>query len=282
MDEERKYAQWHELFSVGLFLLTNAYHLLPIFTYFYCSKKVVYYYFLSSIRFLKMDFPDLNFIRSDIDPATVKPLDTRDLVRIINDFLLTSSDFLNSFCAKFEDRILTLEARLNSFESQLILLEQKLADIPDSVGTIQQNMVGFGCQQMEGCSIEKNESANKDELGPPTERLSEEEQQPKMSASSDREEKPPQSQEGDANGMAAKDHPIMGKYFRMLKMGVPEPAVKQKMRSEGVDPAILDQPERQMPIGAKQKQEAENSGAETMDDMDGSFSSSSNNSSESY
>jgi len=37
-----------------------------------------------------------------------------------------------------------------------------------------------------------------------------------------------------------KDDPLFAKYFKMLKMHLPPPAVKQKMRAEGVDPDILD------------------------------------------
>ena len=37
-----------------------------------------------------------------------------------------------------------------------------------------------------------------------------------------------------------KDDPLFAKYFKMLKMHLPPPAVKQKMRTEGVDPDILD------------------------------------------
>jgi hypothetical protein len=36
------------------------------------------------------------------------------------------------------------------------------------------------------------------------------------------------------------DHPEYAKYFRMLKMGVPKPAVMIKMKAEGLDPAMLD------------------------------------------
>jgi hypothetical protein len=37
-----------------------------------------------------------------------------------------------------------------------------------------------------------------------------------------------------------KDDPQYAKYFKMLKMHLPPPAVKQKMTSEGLDPSILD------------------------------------------
>ena len=37
-----------------------------------------------------------------------------------------------------------------------------------------------------------------------------------------------------------KDDPKFSKYFKMLKMHLPPPAVKQKMSAEGLDPSILD------------------------------------------
>nr|CAH7716413.1 unnamed protein product [Callosobruchus chinensis] len=41
-------------------------------------------------------------------------------------------------------------------------------------------------------------------------------------------------------GIKAKDDPRYSKFFKMLHVGVPEPAVKLKMRNEGVDPNILE------------------------------------------
>lgn len=39
------------------------------------------------------------------------------------------------------------------------------------------------------------------------------------------------------------DHPVYGKYFKMCAKGVPKPAVQQKMRMNGMDPAVLDTPD---------------------------------------
>lgn len=36
---------------------------------------------------------------------------------------------------------------------------------------------------------------------------------------------------------------IYRKYFKMLKVGIPLPAVKQKMSSEGLDASLLENPE---------------------------------------
>ena len=46
--------------------------------------------------------------------------------------------------------------------------------------------------------------------------------------------------EGDDGGPRLKDHEVYGRFFRMLKVGIPASAVKLKMLSEGIHPEILD------------------------------------------
>ena len=48
------------------------------------------------------------------------------------------------------------------------------------------------------------------------------------------------------------DHPIYGKYFRMLKVGLPKDAVKSKMKQEGANDSFLDkEPTDLVPLTAK-------------------------------
>ena len=47
--------------------------------------------------------------------------------------------------------------------------------------------------------------------------------------------------------MAAKDDPKYGRFFKMVNMGVPLTAVKMKAAADGLDPAVLDNPDA--PIG---------------------------------
>ncbi|VDM56499.1 unnamed protein product [Angiostrongylus costaricensis] len=51
-----------------------------------------------------------------------------------------------------------------------------------------------------------------------------------------------ESDEPTKSVVLVKDDPAFTKYFKMLKLGVVEAAVKLKMQSEGVDPSLLDQP----------------------------------------
>ena len=56
--------------------------------------------------------------------------------------------------------------------------------------------------------------------------------------------KPPEIKKDDgpvyADGLAIQDDPKYTKYFKMLKVGLSPPAVKNKMTKDGVDPSILD------------------------------------------
>ncbi|KAG7398599.1 hypothetical protein PHYBOEH_010754 [Phytophthora boehmeriae] len=44
----------------------------------------------------------------------------------------------------------------------------------------------------------------------------------------------------DVGGVRLKDHEVYSKYFKMLKMGLPEGAVRQKMKADGVDERALE------------------------------------------
>jgi hypothetical protein len=54
---------------------------------------------------------------------------------------------------------------------------------------------------------------------------------------------------GAGGAVAIADHPKYGKYFRMLKVGLPRDAIKAKMQHEGMNPAYLDKdPSELVPI----------------------------------
>ena len=48
-------------------------------------------------------------------------------------------------------------------------------------------------------------------------------------------------------GIKASDHPRYQQFFRMVKLGVPAQAVKNKMALVGEDPDVLDDPDAILP-----------------------------------
>mmetsp|Transcript_24700 Transcript_24700/g.34051 ORF Transcript_24700/g.34051 Transcript_24700/m.34051 type:complete len:204 (-) Transcript_24700:87-698(-) len=53
--------------------------------------------------------------------------------------------------------------------------------------------------------------------------------------------------EGGGDFLKVKDHPELGKFFRMERMGVPSQAVKNRMTMEGHNPDLLDNPNAPAP-----------------------------------
>ena len=48
---------------------------------------------------------------------------------------------------------------------------------------------------------------------------------------------------GAGGGMRNRDRPELARFFKMIQMGVPEAAVKNKMAMEGFDASSLDDPD---------------------------------------
>lgn len=82
---------------------------------------------------------------------------------------------------------------------------------------------------------------------------------PPTSASSDVQEAaapppPPAPPAEDTSGMIPiSQHPDYATFFKMLRVGVPDPVVRGKMGMLGLDPSILDTPDKLVP--APQEQE---------------------------
>lgn len=122
-------------------------------------------------------------------------MSTQKLVQKFNDFLIVSSNLLDSFCSKFESQIFSLEIKIDSIERHLLLLEHKLADVPCSGET---SMFSIGNKSEKGST-----SIDFDEVNVSENQFFEKEE----------------SVKDDCNyGLEYKDHPKFGKYFRMLKM----------------------------------------------------------------
>lgn len=51
----------------------------------------------------------------------------------------------------------------------------------------------------------------------------------------------------DVNHVQAADHPDLSKYFKMMRVGVPEVSVMEKMSRDGFDPGLLADPTALIP-----------------------------------
>ncbi|CAJ0573322.1 unnamed protein product, partial [Mesorhabditis spiculigera] len=147
-----------------------------------------------------MQQPDLSFIGTDIDLKN------------------KATHFLSDFALQSEEAILRAERSLDAIDLKLEILETKIRKFPTptsseapstSNGTtngvppvivVQEHKDGHPAPQPAEAAPEKVETAERAKL----------------------------------------TNPLLEKYLKMLKLGIPRGAVEQKMLTEGLDPALLD------------------------------------------
>lgn len=160
------------------------------------------------------------------------------MLAFINHFIINTVDFLNKFIANCETKFIAFETKLQHVESSLLIIESKLASVPDSY-----------IEPKEG----KMQEATKVEstAAPPKET---EEQQSSQNVPEDKKTEINESKtvdevdvdgkteiiEEEVKGVKISEDARYKKYFKMLQFGVPAPAVKLKMAAEGVDGSLLE------------------------------------------
>lgn len=106
----------------------------------------------------------------------------------------------------------------------------KLSSVPAEDGSLMKNLPEIK-------NLEKSEPPKPDIPLPADNKSNEEVKIP---------EPPPveqKTEETNGNLIKISESSLYRKYFKMLKVGIPAPAVKIKMNSEGLDPNLLDNPD---------------------------------------
>ncbi|XP_067123038.1 WASH complex subunit 3 [Centruroides vittatus] len=167
-----------------------------------------------------MDADGLPIVGVGVDYSKVDPIHQKRTLAFLNHFLIRTTSFLNHFAAVCDEKLENLLIRIQRLEASMCILEAKLASIPGLDDVTSQSV-----QQPlpEKQTIEEPSQPATTEQIPSNEQSSNptEPEKPKMTISQD---------------------PRYSKYFKMINLGIPVGAVKQKMITEGVDPNILDDP----------------------------------------
>lgn len=172
--------------------------------------------------------PELAFIRAEIEQDRSKPLDRKSIIPLFNEYILRLCDIQNSFATRLESSFSTLENRLERAETLLQLLEKRVRFYfrpPRQLNDwFQLERVNL---DVEPTTVRVTQITNAEV---PIEATIQEVVP---------EAQPATIEEEAQNMMKLRDHPVYNKYFKMLRLGIPEAAVKIKMSTEGVDPSLL-------------------------------------------
>uniref|UniRef100_A0A915PM71 Uncharacterized protein n=1 Tax=Setaria digitata TaxID=48799 RepID=A0A915PM71_9BILA len=183
--------------------------------------------------------------------SSMKPLETKQIVAFVNYFIIRNVQLLQSFVSNVEQKIVDMERRVSRVEVELKLLELKVILVSDTLKlsrrllSLQQTKVPRASELPEkpysdnadpffdknaSGSVESSKTVDSEALV--TSNSIETVGKPQDSSSS-------KGFSAEHNHCPIREVPHYAIYFKMLKMGVPECAVKQKMANQGVDPAIL-------------------------------------------
>ncbi|XP_028601887.2 WASH complex subunit 3 isoform X2 [Podarcis muralis] len=200
-----------------------------------------------------MDEDGLPLVGSGIDLTKVPAIQQKRTVAFLNQFVVHTVQFLNRFSTVCEEKLSALSLRIQQIETTLNILDAKLSSIP-----------GLEDIKFEVSSTSVNSVTNgpvpQVSVDPPSTNVS-----PQLESTG--HEMAQQKTEGATENIitVAKD-PRYARYLKMVQVGVPVMAIRNKMISEGLNPDLLETPDAAVPTWGGE------ANAEDSSDSESSFS----------
>ncbi|XP_017266951.1 WASH complex subunit 3 [Kryptolebias marmoratus] len=210
-----------------------------------------------------MDEDGLPIVGSGVDLTKVPAIHQRRIVAFLNQFVVHTVRFLNRFSTVCEEKLANISLRIQQIETTLSILEAKLSSIPGLEDVTVDGLNQQHPAQTNGPSSTSQNQADGPATAAPT---------PSEPAQGSSEAAPAQKAEVAAeNVMTVAKDPRYARYLKMVQVGVPEMAIRNKMMMEGLDPALLHTPDAPVPDGATRSTEDDDI-ATTSSDSESSFS----------
>jgi len=197
------------------------------------------------------DLGNLELSSGDVvDPKELAPIPLRKTLVVINNYIGRTTQFLNHFHSFCEEKLQNLSRSLFKVETMLALLESKLNSV-EELGPAS----GGGVSTTTAAAASSTTTKNSGTTGSTSTQ-----QQPSSSSSSSHHqpssttttttvttpvtrESLPEPEQPKEPVLLNKDVPAFAPFFKMVKMGVPLQAVKNKMENlHGLDGSVLDYP----------------------------------------
>lgn len=144
-------------------------------------------------------------------------------VACVNAFLVNASRNLNDIHAKSRKEVQKIEEKMRKMERSLVFLEKKLEGFDDDVA-LEEEEEKAKPVPAEFASVAPS-SSNAEAPPPPS--------PPPPPRNNDEEEEDIRIEKKEASSVVV--NPIHEKYHKMIRIGVPEQAVRNKMKLDGVD-----------------------------------------------
>ncbi|XP_024435278.1 WASH complex subunit 3 isoform X2 [Desmodus rotundus] len=189
-----------------------------------------------------MDEDGLPLMGSGIDLTKVPAIQQKRTVAFLNQFVVHTIQFLNRFSTVCEEKLADLSLRIQQIETTLNILDAKLSSIP-----------GLDDVTCEVCPISVASITNESCAETTSE----------QSQNSLQDSGPQESEVTAENILTVAKDPRYARYLKMVQVGVPLMAIRNKMISEGLDPNLLERPDAPVPNGEGEKNTEESSDSES-------------------
>ncbi|XP_032972128.1 WASH complex subunit 3 isoform X2 [Rhinolophus ferrumequinum] len=189
-----------------------------------------------------MDEDGLPLMGSGIDLTKVPAIQQKRTVAFLNQFVVHTVQFLNRFSTVCEEKLADLSLRIQQIETTLNILDAKLSSIPGL------DDVTFEVSPVSVTSV-TNESHS--------------ETTSEQSQNSLQDSGPQESEVTAENILTVAKDPRYARYLKMVQVGVPVMAIRNKMVLEGLDPDLLERPDAPVPDGEGEKNTEESSDSES-------------------
>lgn len=176
-----------------------------------------------------MDEDGLPLMGSGIDLTKVPAIQQKRTVAFLNQFVVHTVQFLNRFSTVCEEKLADLSLRIQQIETTLNILDAKLSSIP-----------GLDDVTFEVSPISVTRITNESHSETTSEQLQQ---------NSFQDSGPQESEVTPENTLTVAKDPRYARYLKMVQVGVPVMAIRNKMISEGLDPDLLERPDAPVPDG---------------------------------
>ncbi|XP_021359370.1 WASH complex subunit 3-like [Mizuhopecten yessoensis] len=190
-----------------------------------------------------MDADGLPLVGPGVDYTKVEAIHQKRTLAFMNHFVSHTASFLNRFSCVCEEKLDHMLSRLQQLEITMNILEAKLTSIP---GLENVTAPASGAPPPDAQQAPQPTSPGAPQAAG--------NQQDVPSPPEAEETAPPPPEEEKTDNPVSKD-PRYAKYFKMLQVGVPEAAVRPKMKMEGLDPNLLSTPDAPAPAMSARKKD---------------------------
>lgn len=210
-----------------------------------------------------MDADGLPLVGPGVDYTKVEAIHQKRTLAFLNHFVSHTASFLNRFSCVCEEKLDHMSSRLNQLEITMNILEAKLTSIPGLENVTAPTSGSAATTESPATNTQQPATATGQQpaANPPV--------APGPPPPPDAPEAPPAPVEEEKPANPVSKDPRYAKYFKMLQVGVPEGAIRPKMKMDGLDPDLLSTPDAPAPpMTAKKADDSEDDFSESDNDSD--------------